>query len=161
MNISTTELSDRQLREILRSVRRIAVVGASTNWKRPSFFVMKYLSQKGYRMLPVNPRAAGQTLLGETVQAKLADVGPVDMVEVFRRGKEAPTIAEEAVQCGAKVLWLQIGVVSEEAREIAERNGLQVVMNRCPKIEFGRLSCEIGWMGINTGAISSKRRTSI
>ena len=121
MNTFTTEVSDRQLREILRSVRRIAVVGASTNWKRPSFFVMKYLSQKGYQMLPVNPRAAGQTLLGETVQAKLADVGPVDMVEVFRRGEEAPAIAEKAVQCGAKVLWLQIGVVSKEALEIAEK----------------------------------------
>jgi predicted CoA-binding protein len=119
---------------------------------------MKYLSQKGYQMLPVNPRVAGQTLLGETVQAKLADVGPVDMVEVFRRGEEAPMIAEEAVQCGAKVLWLQIGVVSEEAREIAERNGLQVVMNRCPKIEYSRLWGELGWQGINTGVISSQRR---
>jgi predicted CoA-binding protein len=119
---------------------------------------MKYLSQKGYQMLPVNPGAAGQTLLGETVHSSLADVGPVDMVEVFRRGEEAPSIAEEAVQCGAKVLWLQIGVVSNEAREIAERNGLQVVMNRCPKIEYSRLWGELGWQGINTGVISSQRR---
>ena len=133
-------------------------MGASTNWKRPSFFVMKYLSQKGYQMLPVNPKALGQTLLGETVQAKLADVGPVDMVEVFRRGEEAPAIAEDAVRCGAKVLWLQIGVASEEAREIAESNGLQVVMNRCPKIEYSRLWGELGWQGINTGVISSQRR---
>ena len=155
---ATSQLSDRQIRDILRSVRRIAVVGASTNWKRPSFFVMKYLSQKGYQMLPVNPKAVGQILLGETVQAKLADVGPVDMVEVFRRGEEAPAIAKDAVRCGAKVLWLQIGVVSEEAREIAERNGLQVVMNRCPKIEYSRLWGELGWQGINTGVISSQRR---
>ena len=109
-------------------------------------------------MLPVNPKAAGQTLLGKTVQAKLADVGPVDMVEVFRRGEEAPAIAEDAVRCGAKVLWLQIGVASEEAREIGERNGLQVVMNRCPKIEYSRLWGELGWQGINTGVISSQRR---
>ena len=154
----TLLLTDRQLREILRSVRRIAVVGASTNWKRPSFFVMKYLSQKGYRMLPVNPGAAGQTLLGETVQASLSEIGPVDMVEVFRRSEEAPAIAEEAVRCGAKVLWLQIGVVSEEARQIAEKAGLQVVMNRCPKIEYSRLWGELGWQGINTGVISSQRR---
>tara|TARA_B100000674_G_C37890906_1_gene938931 strand:+ start:383 stop:748 length:366 start_codon:yes stop_codon:yes gene_type:complete len=119
---------------------------------------MKYLSQKGYQMLPVNPIAVGQTLLGEVVQAKLADVGPVDMVEVFRRGEEAPAIAAEAVQCGAKVLWLQIGVISEEAREIAERSGIQVVMNRCPKIEYSRLWGELGWQGINTGVISSQRR---
>ena len=109
-------------------------------------------------MLPVNPIAVGQTLLGEVVQAKLADVGPVDMVEVFRRGEEAPAIAAEAVQYGAKVLWLQIGVISEEAREIAERSGIQVVMNRCPKIEYSRLWGELGWQGINTGVISSQRR---
>ncbi len=134
------------------------MVGASTNWKRPSFFVMKYLAQKGYRMLPVNPGAAGQVLLGETVRAELAEVGPVDMVEVFRRSEEAPAIAREAVRCGAKVLWLQIGVVSEEAREIAEAGGLTVVMNRCPKIEYSRLWGELGWQGINTGVISSRRR---
>lgn len=150
--------SDREIRDILRRVQRIAVVGASTNWKRPSFFVMKYLAQKGYRMIPVNPSAAGQDLLGETVRASLAEAGTVDMVEVFRRAEEAPGIAREAVACGAKVLWMQIGVVSDEAREIAEQAGLQVVMNRCPKIEYSRLWGELGWQGINTGVIGSRRR---
>ena len=150
---------DDYLREILRSVKSIAMVGASTNWNRPSFFVMKYLCRKGYRVSPVNPTAAGTNILGAPVVATLADLAEApDMVDVFRPAAECAAIAEEAVRIGAKVLWMQLGIRSDEAARIAEAAGLKVVMNRCPKIEFARLHGELGWNGINSRVISSKRR---
>ncbi len=150
---------DAYLRRILRSVRTIAMVGASTNWNRPSYFVQKYLTGKGFRVIPVNPGAAGQELLGETVAARLEDIaGPVDMVDVFRRADQVLPIAESAIALGAKVLWMQVGVRNDDAAALAEAAGLQVVMNRCPKIEFARLSGELGWSGINTGIVSARRR---
>ncbi len=146
------------LSEILSGVKTIAVVGASPNWNRPSYFAMKYLQDKGYRTIPVNPRAAGETILGETCYPSLRDIPePVDMVQVFRRSEEAGPIADEAIAKGARVLWLQIGVYNEAAGERAEAAGLQVVMNRCPKIEYGRLSGEIGWQGINSRILSVKK----
>ncbi|MCW5730221.1 MAG: CoA-binding protein [Alphaproteobacteria bacterium] len=150
---------DSYILQILREVRTIAMVGASPNWNRPSYFAMKYLQEKGYRVIPVNPAAAGETILGETCHASLKDVPvPVDMVDCFRNSAAIPPIAEEAIAIGAKVLWMQLGVRNDEAAARAEAAGLKVVMNRCPKIEFGRLSGEIGWMGVNTGVISSKRK---
>jgi O-acetylhomoserine (thiol)-lyase len=125
---------------ILRSVKTIAMVGASTNWNRPSFFVMKYLQSKGYRVIPVNPGAAGQTLLGETVRARLSDIAePVDMVDIFRRSESVGPIVDEAIAIGAKIVWMQLGVRNDEAAAKAQAAGLTVVMDRCPKIEFGRL----------------------
>jgi predicted CoA-binding protein len=139
---------DAYIRKILHEVKTIAMVGASPNWNRPSFFAMKYLQQKGYRVIPVNPVAHGQTILGEPVFRSLADISEkVDMVDAFRKSEECVGYAEEAVRIGAKVLWL-----------IAEAAALRVVMNRCPKIEYARLSGELGWNGINSGVISSKRR---
>ena len=153
------DYSDAYLRDILCAVKTIAMVGASTNWNRPSFFVMKYLQQKGYRVIPVNPVAHGQTILGDPVAKSLADIkDKVDMVDVFRKPEECVPIAEEAVRIGAKVLWLQLGIRNDEAARIAEEAGLKVVMNRCPKIEYARLCGELGWHGINSGVISSKRR---
>jgi len=150
---------DEYIRRILGAVRTIAMVGASANWNRPSFFAMKYLQQKGYRVIPVNPRSAGQKILGETVFAKLEEIdASIDMVDVFRPAEECVDIAEQAVRIGAKVLWLQLGISSDEAARIAEAAGLQVVMNRCPKIEYARLHGELGWNGINSRVISSKRR---
>jgi len=149
---------DAYLRGILSTVRTIAMVGASPNWTRPSFFAMKYLQAKGYRVIPVNPTAAGQTILGETVYASLAEVPvPVDMVDVFRNSEAAGPIADEAIAIGAKVLWMQLGVRNDEAARRAEAAGLKVVMNRCPKIEYGRLNRELSWGGINSGIVSSKR----
>jgi predicted CoA-binding protein len=150
--------ADDHLRRVLKSVKTIAMVGASTNWNRPSYFVMKYLQHKGYRMIPVNPGAAGQELMGEKVVASLQDIGqPVDMVDVFRNSEAAGPIADEAIQIGARVLWMQLGVRNDEAAQRAEQAGLTVIMNRCPKIEFGRLHGELGWHGFNSGVISSKR----
>src|SRR5450631_3894918 len=151
--------TDAKLRRILSTVRTIAMVGASTNWNRPSYFVMKYLQGKGYRVIPVNPGAAGQNLLGETVRANLAEIAePIDMVQIFRRSEAVPPIIDEAIAAGAIVIWMQLGVRHESAAAKAEAAGLTVIMDRCPKIEFGRLGGELSWSGVNSGIISSKRR---
>ena len=151
--------TDDYLRGILRNVHTIAMVGASEHWNRPSYFVMKYLQSKGYRVIPVNPRAGAPEILGEKVYPSLADIPePVDMVDVFRRSDEAPAIVDAALAKGAKVVWMQIGVRNDDAAHRAEQAGLKVVMNRCPKIEYSRLCGELGWSGINTGIISAKRR---
>jgi predicted CoA-binding protein len=131
---------DAGLRSILLNTRTIAVVGASPKANRASHGVMSFLQQSGYRVIPVNPAAAGQTILGETVLASLAEIGePVDMVDVFRRAEETPEVAREAVAIGAKTLWLQLGIASDAAADIATRGGLDVVMNRCTAIEIERL----------------------
>lgn len=154
--------SDAYILDILRSVKTIAMVGASPNWARPSNFAMKYLQEKGYRVIPVNPSAVGQSILGETVYGALKDIPiKIDMVDCFRASEAIPPIAEDAITIGAKVLWMQLGVRHDEAAQRAEAAGLKVVMNRCPKIEYGRLSGEIGWMGVNTGVISAKRKREI
>ncbi|HSV29623.1 MAG TPA: aminotransferase class V-fold PLP-dependent enzyme, partial [Candidatus Omnitrophota bacterium] len=149
--------TDAFLRQILHSVKTIAVVGASSNWNRPSYFVMKYLQEKGYRCIPVNPGMAGQELLGETVYKDLASIPePVDMVDIFRNSEAAGPITDEAVAIGAKVVWMQLSVRNDEAAARAEAAGLKVVMDRCPKIEFGRLGGELGWFGVNSGIISNR-----
>ncbi|WP_374632965.1 CoA-binding protein [Ferrovibrio sp.] len=154
--------SDDFIRAILRETRVIAMVGASPNWNRPSYFAMKYLQAKGYRVIPVNPREAGKEILGEKVYADLASIPvKVDMVDCFRNSDSIPPIAEDAIKIGAKVLWMQLGVRNDEAAARAEDAGLKVVMNRCPKIEYGRLSREIGWMGVNTGVISAKKQQRV
>jgi predicted CoA-binding protein len=149
------------LREILRQTKTIAMVGASPNWNRPSYFVMKYLQAQGYRVIPINPVAVDQEILGEPVLAELDDLKePVDMVDVFRNSEAAGSITDQAIALGAKVVWMQIGVRNDEAAGRAEAAGLRVVMNRCPKIEHARLSGQLGWSGVNTGIISAKRRRS-
>lgn len=152
--------SDAYIGGILRRCRRIAIVGASANETRPSYFVLKYLLQKGYEVVPVNPGLAGQAICGQPVRARLADIpGGVDMVDVFRAAEHAGPIVEEAIATGAKVVWMQLGVRNDAAAARAEAAGLEVVMNRCPKIEFGRLSGEISWAGVNSRRISVKRPT--
>jgi predicted CoA-binding protein len=144
------------LRRILRDNRTIAVVGLSANWYRPSYFAAKYLQEHGYRVIPVNPTVEG--VLGEKCYKTLRDIPEkVDIVDCFRRSEEIPALAAEAVAIGAKVLWLQLGVKSEEARRIAEAAGLEVVEDRCMKIEHGRLFGGLGWAGVNTKVISAKR----
>ncbi len=150
------------IRRVLRDTDTIAMVGASTNWNRPSYFAMKYLQDKGYRVIPVNPRSAGETLLGEEVVAGLKDIDvPVDMVDIFQRSERVPPIVDEAIGIGAKTVWMQLTVRHDEAAKKAGDAGLTVVMDRCPKIEFGRLSGELGWSGINTGVITSRRSRRI
>lgn len=131
--------TDPEIRDILTSVKTIALVGWSPKPDRPSHRVAAYLKGRGYRVIPVNPGQAGQVALGETVVATLAEAGPVDMVDIFRRSEEAGAVADEAVRTGAKVVWMQLGVVDEAAASRARQAGLQVVMNRCPAIEIPRL----------------------
>ena len=150
---------DAYLRGILRGVKTIAMVGASPNWNRPSYFAMTYLQGKGYRVIPVNPGAAGQTILKETVYAGLADVPvPVDMVDIFRNSEAAAGVVDEALALPVrpKVIWMQLGVRNDAAAAKAEAAGIQVVMNRCPKIEWARLNGELSWMGTSSRVISSK-----
>ncbi len=150
--------SDAYLRGILRKVRTIALVGASPHWNRPSYFAMKYLQDKGYRIIPVNPLAK-EPILGEKVYHNLAEVPEtVDMVDIFRNSDAAGPLVDEAIAKGAKVVWMQLGVRNDGAAAKAEAAGLEVVMNRCPKIEYSRLHGELAWSGVNTGIISSKRR---
>ena len=155
--------SNAHILKILHSVNTIAMVGASATWNRPSFFAMKYLQEKGYRVIPVNPGKAGSQILGETVYASLSDVpSPIDMVDIFRSSDESLEIVKEAVAVardkGIRVIWMQLGIVNEEAAAIAEAAGLTVVMNRCPKIEFGRLHTELSWGGFNSRVITARRR---
>lgn len=153
--------SDDYISGILSGVRSFAVVGASANPVRASYIVMQYLIAKGYEVKPVNPGLAGQTLLGRRVYASLADIeNGADCVDVFRNSDAALGVVREAIalkdKLGLKAVWMQLGVRNDIAAAEAEAAGLQVVMNRCPKIEYGRLSGEIGWFGINTGIVSSK-----
>ena len=145
---------------ILQSVKTIAVVGASANDVRPSYFVMKYMLDKGYTVIPVNPGQAGREILGQMTYAKLSDIPvAIDMVDIFRASDAVPGIAEEVLTLDPlpKVVWMQLTVRHDEAAARAEAAGLKVVMNRCPKIEYGRLSGEIGWNGVNSGILSSRK----
>jgi uncharacterized protein len=151
---------DAYIRSILTSVKRIALVGASANEARPSFIVLKYLSERGYEVIPVNPGLAGQTILNLPVYGSLKDVpGKIDMVEIFRNSEAAGPITDEALALEPlpDVIWMQLSVRNDAAAARAEARGVKVVMNRCPKIEYGRLSGEIGWQGINSRVLSSKR----
>ena len=146
--------TDAKIRRILSTVRVIALVGASANWNRPSYFVMKYLQGKGYRVIPVNPANAGKEMLGETVYASLRDIPEkIDMVEVFRASDQVPPVVDDAIAIGAKVVWMQLGVRNDAAAAAAEAAGIEVIMNRCPKIEYGRLGGELSWSGVNSGII--------
>jgi predicted CoA-binding protein len=154
------DYSDVYIRGILNTVKSIAMVGISPKDNRPSYFAFKYLLERGYNMIPVNPGQAGQDLLGRKVYAKLADIPePVDMVDIFRAPQYAPAIVAEALALKPRpqVIWMQLGVRNDEAAAAAEAAGLKVVMNRCPKIEYGRLSSEISWMGVNSRTITAKR----
>lgn len=145
---------------ILNSVKTIAMVGASANDVRPSYFVLKYLLGKGFSVFPINPGQAGKEILGRMAYARLADVPkPIDMVDVFRGSVAVPGIVEEVLRLDPlpKVIWMQLGVRNDEAAARAEAAGIKVVMNRCPKIEYGKLSGEIGWTGVNSGVLSSKK----
>jgi predicted CoA-binding protein len=145
---------------ILNSVKTIAIVGASANDVRPSFFVTKYMIDKGFAVFPVNPGHAGKELLGRMTYRSLADIPePIDMVDIFRASAAVPPIAEEvlALKPLPKVVWMQLTVRNDEVAAKLEAAGIKVVMNRCPKIEYGRLSGEIGWNGVNSGVLSSKK----
>ena len=154
--------SDTYIRGILNTVKTIAMVGASEKDVRPSYFAFKYLLERGYHMIPVNPGHAGDIMLGQRFYAHLSDIPePVDMVDIFRGSQYALAIVREALTLKPRpqVIWMQLGIRNDEAAALAEANGMKVVMNRCPKIEYGRLSSEIAWLGVNTRTISAKKAT--
>jgi len=151
---------DGYIRGILNTVKTIAMVGVSANVSRPSYFAFKYLLERRFPMIPVNPALAGAQLLGQKSHATLAEIPEaIDMVDIFRASQFARGIVEEALAMKPRpwVIWMQLGVRNDDAARLAEANGLKVVMNRCPKIEYGRLSSEIAWMGVNTRTLTSKR----
>ncbi|MFY9772891.1 MAG: CoA-binding protein [Xanthobacteraceae bacterium] len=151
---------DSYIRGILNTVKTIAMVGASEKENRPSYFAFKYLLERGYHMIPVNPGHAGETMLGQKIYARLSDIPePIDMVDIFRASQYALPIVQEALSLKPRpqVIWMQLGIRNDEAAALAEANGMKVVMNRCPKIEYGRLSSEIAWIGVNTRTLSSKK----
>lgn len=150
---------DSYIRGILNTDKTIAMVGVSANVIRPSYFAFKYLLERGFRMIPVNPGLT-RDLLGQKAYGSLLDIPePVDMVDIFRSSQYAPAIVEEALKMQPRphVIWMQLGIRNDDAARRAEANGLKVVMNRCPKIEYGRLSSEIGWMGVNTRTLTAKK----
>jgi uncharacterized protein len=150
--------SDAYIGNILANCHTFAFVGASPTQSRPSYFAMKYLIAKGYRVIPVNPAHAGKELLGQNIFAWLADIKePVDVVDMFRSPDAVSEVVREAIAIGAKVMWMQLGIRNDDAAKVAEEAGLKVVMNRCPKIEYGRLSGEIGWVGVNRRVIDNRK----
>jgi predicted CoA-binding protein len=151
---------DNYIRQILREVKIIAMIGASPNVVRPSYFVLKYLRERGYDVIPVNPGQAGKPILGTTFAASLGAIEqPIDMVDVFRASDQVMPIVDQVLKLQRlpKVLWMQLGIRNDAAAARAESAGIKVVMNRCPKIEYGRLSSEIAWMGVNSRTLSAKR----
>jgi len=153
---------DTYIRGILNTVKTIAMVGASEKENRPSYFAFKYLLERGYKMIPVNPGHASEQMLGQRIYARLADISEaVDMVDIFRASQYALPVVQEALALNPRpqVVWMQLGIRNDEAAALAEANGMKVVMNRCPKIEYGRLSSEIAWMGVNTRTICSRKAT--
>jgi hypothetical protein len=151
---------DSYIRGILNTVKTIAMVGISPKDNRPSYFAFKYLAGRGYRMIPVNPGQAGQKILGQAAYAKLSDIPePIDMVDIFRASEHVLPVVQEAIELAPKpqVIWMQLTIRNDEAAKLAEDAGIKVVMNRCPKIEYGRLSSEISWIGVNSRTLSSKR----
>ncbi len=153
------EYSDEVIKRALGESHTVAVVGISANTVRPSYFVAKYMQGKGYRIIPVNPGLAGQTLLGETVYPDLKSIPEkVDMVDIFRNSEAAGAVTDEAIAIGAKVVWMQLGVINAAAAKRAEEAGLLVIMDRCPKMEYSRFSGEFGWVGRNSRIIDNRRK---
>jgi predicted CoA-binding protein len=152
--------SDGYIRSILRDVKTIAMIGASANTVRPSYFALKYLRERGYDVIPVNPGQAGKPILGTAFAARLSDIKqPIDMVDVFRASNQVMGVVDEVLKLTPlpKYFWMQLGIRNDEAAAKLEAAGIKVVMNRCPKIEYGRLSSEIAWMGVNSRTLSAKR----
>ena len=161
--MSDLSYDDAHMRRILREVRTIAMVGASPNWVRPSNFAMKYLQGKGYKVIPLNPGQAGKEILGEPCYASVAEIpGTVDMIDIFRNSEAAGAVVNDVLPIASekkiRVIWMQLGIRNDNAAARAKAAGLTVIMDRCPKIEYGRLFGELSWSGVNSGIITSKRR---
>ena len=150
---------DDYIRSILDNTKTIAMIGLSSSWQRPSYFVAKYLLDRGYKVFPVNPKEAGKTILNQTVYSNLSEINEnIDMVDIFRKSNDVDIIIDDIIKAKPSTIWLQIGVINFKAEKLAKKNNINMVMNKCPKIEYGRLSGELGWAGINSGVFLNKRR---
>ena len=160
MNININlDYSDRFISSVLYKTKTIAIIGLSSSWNRPSYFVAKYLIDRGYKIYPINPKEAGKKILGQKVYSNITEIkDKIDMVDVFRKSSEIDKIIEDILACNPQFIWLQIGVINNKLAKVAANKNIPIIMNRCPKIEYSRLSGELGWGGINSGNIVNKRR---
>jgi predicted CoA-binding protein len=150
---------DHYIRSILDNTKTIAMIGLSSSWQRPSYFVAKYLLDRGYKVYPVNPREAGKKILNQKVYSSISEINEnIDMVDIFRKSNDVDLIIDDIIKIKPSTIWMQIGVINFKAAKMAKTNEIDVVMNKCPKIEYGRLSGELSWAGINSGVFHNKRR---
>ena len=150
---------DSYIKNILEKTKTIAMIGLSSSWQRPSYFVAKYLLDRGYKVFPVNPREAGKTILNQKVYSNLSEINEnIDMIDIFRKSSDVDLIIDDVIKAKPSTIWLQIGVINYNAEKIAKKYKINMIMNKCPKIEYGRLSGELGWAGINSGVFYNKRR---
>jgi len=150
---------DHYIRSILDNTKTIAMIGLSSSWQRPSYFVAKYLLDRGFKIFPVNPREAGKTILSQKVYSSVSEIKEkIDMVDIFRKSNDVELLIDDVINIKPSTIWLQIGVINFKAEKLAKKNNINMVMNKCPKIEYGRLSGELGWAGINSGVFLNKRR---
>ena len=153
------EYSDRLISSVLNKTKTIAMIGLSSSWNRPSYFVAKYLIDRGYKIYPINPKEVGKKILGQKVYSNIKEIkDKIDMVDVFRKSSDIDKIIEDILACNPQFIWLQIGVINNKLAKVAANKNIPIIMNRCPKIEYSRLSGELGWGGINSGNIVNKRR---
>ncbi len=158
-NNKTIIYDDQYIRDILDKTKNIAMIGLSSSWQRPSYFVAKYLLDRGYKIFPVNPKEAGNKILNQKVYSNILEIKEhIDMVDVFRKSSDIDFLIDDILKCSPTTIWLQIGVINYKVQNIAEKNNINIVMDRCPKIEYCRLSGELGWAGINSGTFYNKRR---
>jgi len=150
---------DQYIRGILDNTKNIAMIGLSASWQRPSYFVAKYLIDRGYNIFPVNPKEAGEKILNQKVYSSIKEISEkIDMVDIFRKSSDIDSLINDILEVSPKTIWLQIGVINYRVNSIAKKNNINIVMDRCPKIEYCRLSGELGWAGINSGTFYNKRR---
>lgn len=158
-NNKTIIYDDQYIRDILDKTKNIAMIGLSSSWQRPSYFVAKYLLDRGYKIFPINPKEAGKKILNQKVYSNILEIKEqIDMVDVFRKSSDVDFLIDDILKCSPTTIWLQIGVINYKIQNIAEKNNINIVMDRCPKIEYCRLSGELGWAGINSGTFYNKRR---
>ena len=159
MNININlDYSDSVISSVLYKTKTIAIIGLSSSWNRPSYFVAKYLIDRGYKIYPINPKEAGKKILGQKVYSNITEIkDKIDMVDVFRKSSDIDKIIEDILACNPQFIWLQIGVINNKLAKVAANKNIPIIMNRCPKIEYSRLSGELGWGGINSGIITSKK----
>jgi len=159
INSKFLNYNDNYISDILKKTKTIAMIGLSSSWNRPSFFVAKYLLDRGYKIYPVNPKEAGKKILEQKVYENLNQIKEkIDMVDVFRKSSEIDNIANSIISAKPQSIWLQLGIINHNIAKLAKKNKINIVMDRCPKIEYSRLSGELGWAGINSGSIINKRR---